>query len=556
MASRGQTLVLFTLTLLLLVVMVCMTLGMGSKVKERMELQTLADASAYSSAVATARAFNAVAVLNRVQVAHAVSTLGTLSLISWSTLYWKHADNAASLFRRMAAPYIFNTLFQCLPPGAPKPPIPTTPLPTPPLPQTGSPRPKLPLPRSSCKVCARGLAQTLALAGLSTVHANQTRRKLRRDNELFSAETLPRWNAAGRIHDAQVELLARVRSRAGDGSEGFARQYLSQAGLAAPDEVQVQPAGAEVTGRELSDAVLDHASPRAGHEPHEFAHIAMGSRGHPFLRRRNEGAKWDRLFSSDSLSVRSLTLFAGGHVFYNSSRNGRGYYDSGFTPHPSGRPYSPRAQDGQGGRTQAFFVPFDWRIRNWAACRSPLPAFYIAEVIGLIGRGVGTRNARVSADRHDGIGHDGQHAFRTFPPLVDFNGAQLVDSQNLYGQPKVVTVLSRDPVPGREVWDLSLDFRFSPEGKRTGTPGVTRRQVAVGAGIVYYHRFLHSTEPPNLFAPYWRAGLARFSIDRPELGQPERFTFDARTEAFLSDTGATGARDALQSLRVNGYTGW
>lgn len=531
-ASRGQTLVLFSLTLLLLVVMVCMTLSMGSKVKERMELQTLADASAYSSAVATARAFNAVAVMNRVQVAHAVSTLGTLSLISWSTLYWKHADSAGAIFRLMAVPYALNTLVQCLPPGTPM-----------------------------CRVCKRGLAQTLALAVLSTIHANKTRSRLRDDNELFAAETLPRWNAARRIHAAQVELLARARARAGDGPGGLAHQYLSRANLVAPDEVRVQPAGTNVTGRELSDAVLDHASPRQGSEPHEIGHIVMGSRGHPFLRDRREGQPWDRLFSSNSISLRSLLVFAGGHVLYDSSRHGKSYYDTIFTSSPSGRPGAPRAHDGQSGRTRTMFIPFDWRIRNWVACSSPLPAYPIALAVGVIGRGVGSQGARVSADQHEGVGHRGRHAFQTLPPFVDFNGTQLADSQNLHGQPKVVTVLSRDYVPGRDVWDLSFNFRFSP-GSRGLDLGAGQhfdgapRQAAMGSGIVYYHRFQHSTEPPNLFAPYWRAGLARFSIDRPALGRPERFTFDDQTDAFLSDTGATGARDAFESLRQNGYTAW
>lgn len=541
-ASRGQTLVLFALTLVLLVVMVCMTLSMGARVKERMELQTLADASAYSSAVATARAFNAVAVMNRVQVAHAVSTLGTLSLISWSTLYWKHADNAGALFRLMTVPYAVNTLVQCL----------------------------LPKPNPFCKLCARGLAQTLALAVLSTVHANQTRDKLRRDNELFAAETVPRWNAAQRIHAAQVELLARARVRAGDGPEGFARQYLSRANLVAPDEIRVQPAGTDITRQELSDAVLDHAAPVHGSEPHEVGHIVMGSRGHPFLRDRNEGRKWDVLFSQDSISYRSLTAFAGGHVFYKSSRDGKSYYDSTFTPSPSGRPDAPRAHDGQGGRTRTAFVGIadvsriprgPEKLRNWVACTAPLPAFPIATAIGLVGRGVGMRSAQVSNKHHEGADHRAQHAFATFPPFVDFNGAQVAETQNLHGQPKVVTALSRDRVPGRDVWDLSFDFRFSPEGSRIDLgagqqSGGTPRQVAVGSGIVYYHRFQHSTEPPNLFAPYWRAGLARFSIDRPEVKSPERFTFDARTGAFLSGTGATDARGALESLRANGYAGW
>ncbi len=529
---RGQTLVLFSLTLLLITVMVCMTLAMGSRVKERMELQTLADASAYSSAVATARAYNAVAVMNRVQVAHAVSTLGTLSLISWSTLYWKHADNAARLFQLMAAPYAFNTLIQCLWP-----------------------------PKPLCRPCANGLAQSLVLAVLATRHANNTRSKLRRDNELFDLETLPRWNAAQRIHAAQVEVLTRAREKAGDGPAGFARQYISQASLTAPSELNVQRAGADLTGRELSDAVFDHASPVQGAEPLEVGHIVMGSRGHPFLRNRREGDKWDRLLSSDSISMRAYVLFAGGHVFYRSSRNGKAYYDGNFTTNPSGNPYAPRAHDGEGGRTRAAFVPLSPVFGDWVRCASPLPAYPIAIGIGILGRGVDIGDAQVSSTQHNGVGHGAQHAFQTFPPFVDFNGSQVGDAQNLHGQPKLVTAMSRDYVPGRDVWDRAFNFRFSPAGPRldlaTGQRlGSRPRQVAVGSGMVYYHRYQHSAEPPNLFAPYWRAGLTRFSVDRPDPGQPTQSTFDLQTDAFLSGTGGTGAQEALRSLRDNGYVAW
>lgn len=530
--ARGQTLVLFALTLLLLTVMVCMTLSMGSKVKERMELQTLADASAYSSAVATARAYNAVAVMNRVQVAHAVSTLGTLSLISWSTLYWKHADNAAKLFQLMAVPYAFNTLIQCLWP-----------------------------PKPLCRPCAHGLAQSLALAVLATRHANNTRSKLRRDNDLFALETLPRWNAAQRIHAAQVEVLARAREKAGAGPGGFARQYLSQASLTAPGEVKVQSAGGDVTARELSDSVFDHAAPVHGEEPHEVGHIVMGSRGHPFLRDRKEGSKWDTLLSSKSISMRAYLVFAGGHVFYSGSRNGKGYYDQNFTTNPSGHPYEPRAHDGQSGRTRTAFVPLSPLFGDWVRCAAPLPAFPIAIAVGLVGRGVGIDAAQVSTSQHNGIGHGGPHAFQTFPPFVDFNGSQVADTQNLHGQPKLVTAMSRDYVPGRDPWDLSFNFRFTPTGQRldlaTGQHlGGPPRQVAVGSGIVYYHRYQHSSEPPNLFAPYWRAGLTHFSVDRPDSGLPAQRTFDDQTNTFLSGTGGTGAQGALKSLRDNGYVAW
>src|SRR6185436_13850654 len=70
LANRGQTLALFSLTCLLIALMVLVTLSLGAKVRDRMDLQTVADAAAYSNAIATARTLNSIAVMNRVQVAH------------------------------------------------------------------------------------------------------------------------------------------------------------------------------------------------------------------------------------------------------------------------------------------------------------------------------------------------------------------------------------------------------------------------------------------------------------------------------------------------------
>ncbi|NVJ02343.1 pilus assembly protein [Myxococcus sp. AM009] len=93
-SRRGQALVLFALTLLLLTLMVLMTLGFGMRAKERVEIQMAADAAAYSQAVATARAFNAIAVMNRAQVAHMVAMAGTQSLISHSSQAYAAHDVA------------------------------------------------------------------------------------------------------------------------------------------------------------------------------------------------------------------------------------------------------------------------------------------------------------------------------------------------------------------------------------------------------------------------------------------------------------------------------
>lgn len=86
MNRRGQTLVLFALTLLLLTLMVAMTLSFADRAKQRAELQTVADAAAYTTAIETARTYNSVALLNRTSVSEWVAMAGVQALTAWGTM--------------------------------------------------------------------------------------------------------------------------------------------------------------------------------------------------------------------------------------------------------------------------------------------------------------------------------------------------------------------------------------------------------------------------------------------------------------------------------------
>ncbi|MFL5318479.1 MAG: pilus assembly protein TadG-related protein [Myxococcaceae bacterium] len=518
--SRGQTLLLFAMTMLLIALMVAMTLSMGSRTKEKMELQTAADAAAWNGAVATARTFNSIAVMNRVQVAHAVSTLGTLSLISWATLYWKHTSNAAKLFQKMAAPYAIDVLFNCLPP-----------------------------PKPLCKICMKGLAQTLIVAALATKHASTTKNRLESDTQLFTQETTPRWKAAQQIHASQLELIDRLKQYLGP--NGAAAQTLAAANLRASTEVVAPDAAAMLSAEELDNALADSMGPVAGAEPWHIGHILMASRGHPFFLKRKEAAEWDQLFDGRGIPVRSSMVFAGGGINIDASR-GMSYYDNDWNTNPSGRIYGPLAHDGKGGRTRAFFVPASLQFKNWVKCNSPLPAFFIAEAIGIAGASVGMKSAAVSADQHLAIGHNVQHAFRTFPPFIDYNGAALLDEGNLYGQPRVVSMMSRD-IQSKDVFELSTDFKFTSAGGKLAMGKTRTAQMAVGTGLVYYHRADHALEPPNLFAPFWRAGLTRFAVDRPESGTA---AWDARTVQLMNQSGQPEMGDVYNELKTAGYGGF
>jgi hypothetical protein len=79
--------VLGALTLMLIALMVFITLAISVRIHERQDLQTAADAAAFSQAVATARAFNAVSAENRVLVAQMSSVAAAQSMLSWIAFY-------------------------------------------------------------------------------------------------------------------------------------------------------------------------------------------------------------------------------------------------------------------------------------------------------------------------------------------------------------------------------------------------------------------------------------------------------------------------------------
>ena len=85
---------MFALTLLLISLMVMMTLSFGTKMKEKIELQQVADQAAYSNAVVVARGFNSLALLNRVQIAHMVAIGGIQAAVSYAASYRGLLDGA------------------------------------------------------------------------------------------------------------------------------------------------------------------------------------------------------------------------------------------------------------------------------------------------------------------------------------------------------------------------------------------------------------------------------------------------------------------------------
>ncbi len=86
-AARGQSIVLLAATAALLAFTLMTTLSIGKAIKERVQIQQAADASAYSEAVQEARAFNYYSYTNRAIIAHYVIMMSIYGHMSYLAYY-------------------------------------------------------------------------------------------------------------------------------------------------------------------------------------------------------------------------------------------------------------------------------------------------------------------------------------------------------------------------------------------------------------------------------------------------------------------------------------
>lgn len=82
--QRGQALPLGALGLLIMSLAIIATMNLGQAVHEKIKLQNSADAAAYSLAAMEARAFNFIALTNRVQIVHYNSAMALQSYLSYA----------------------------------------------------------------------------------------------------------------------------------------------------------------------------------------------------------------------------------------------------------------------------------------------------------------------------------------------------------------------------------------------------------------------------------------------------------------------------------------
>src|SRR5216683_2096877 len=97
----GQVLVLGAIFGLVLMLCVLSTVNVGRAVYAKVQLQTAADAAAYSQAAVEARVLNFTAYTNRAMVAHYASIMAAAAYLTWVHFLWAAIDPVLSVLRNV-----------------------------------------------------------------------------------------------------------------------------------------------------------------------------------------------------------------------------------------------------------------------------------------------------------------------------------------------------------------------------------------------------------------------------------------------------------------------
>lgn len=536
-SRRGQSLVLFSLTLMLLALMVLLTISMGMRVREKMELQTLADAAAYSNAVATARTYNVMAVMNRTEWSLLVAQTATQAYISWATAYY----DALLGLRDKGHPLMAAELLVC--------PNPTQ----------------------------------IPAAQLELVN---WRKKL--DDEIKRIEDI--WQDVDRAASQQVQsingleaamnepdflqnyetLEALVRGQKLTAAIVSRAQPASIWPLAAPD-LDGEGEDSSVNMREINKrckvgAACDPMPSRSPEGPNNIIHqyeIYMGSRGDAFTTSRAGGA--------GTITARLNLLFAG-YGFAAYGGDGSAYRSDQHDSPRHNREANPGAAQSDDHGSVLYTGLF-------AGCPAVGGASVRTNVLANLSKNHDDRhqwsNGTGKCKDEDHISHTliGDIAGGNWPIVIDYNENKLDDGDDLQGQPKLYALITRDygnpgggGAGGKEPpYFLHFNFNFAPGlSSRFDNRGLSTRngaydiskQAALAAGWAYYHRGGQWAEPPNFMNPFWRATLVKPDIDAQGKGKGKGKGKTSDIVKTLDQAGLDVARQAYQALDDAKFEGW
>lgn len=539
---RGQTMVLFALSMLLVVLMVMITLSYSMKVRERIEVQTVADAAAYTNAVATARTFNNIAVLNRVQIGHAVAQAGAQSIISWTTMYRAYLNAGRTSFRGAEWPYQLARL-GCLCPWSSA-------------------------CRAACRCGTRGVNDLRRIQNYFRQEDDFIDPIFRGADMRAALQLLLHQTAQLGIYYAQRDTYSDLLDQVRD--QSFANE-ITDSVAPGPGRAEWQiPGGVALNRKELEGGTFCSDGGAACSLPMTVAHsvnAAMGSRGYRFVTHRSIEhyiPHMVRLALTILRSGRTSFIFATGQgTAYFKQPAGLGTIDAVMNMLP---PYGNAVTAQDEGTIFAIYL----HIANGGGL--PCPPIMLGPTV----RATSEVVASGFGFRHRWTGGSDPMPFVHFlvpctagisscpgiwPAFIDYHATGVTNEGNNYAQPKNFALVQRN-MAARTVadpWNFLTRFRFEQggPGAQLDTRGLRLAdgtdnsvQTALSTGITYYHRgeslgFDHWAEPPNLLNPYWRATLVAPDIDDSGMN-------DASTTLHNASSVAGQTFDALRAAGFKG----
>lgn len=572
--GRGQTLVLFSMTLLLLSLMVLMTLEIGRRVKDRMEAQVVADTAAYSEAVAMARTFNGVALLNRSALASYVALLTTESLISYAgALKGMGTDPTTSINAGLPP--------GCkLPPGAINPPLPPA--------GGGGGWAGLDVAAGAQALNEQGAVGTFRGYGTSLLtHLT---------NHLLASQKMPSGLADAEAYSADQYIPRQIAQKAYPDNVHGDQGALNAIPLALSSEFAACKARRTHWDVDTSCTVTKdgYGNSQSYGDSTNALYAAMGSRGDGFA--TNRAAVTGSYTGNGGITVTNSAGGGGGSGFGspNSIMGSEGGKVIGSAQ--SNAPREAQRWCGSGSGANCVNGVVAWgqddgggitiTIPPMPTClkgAGPISINFDEAYVGSSaleyhddvhwyqgkpeGKEAGKGGASAGPDVNHTLGACTPYCPGVFGGIVGYD-AGLVGGisrnrlpQALYAQPVAMPLIVRDYRQRKngkgEVWNLNFNFRFTAAGPgeryQGGSPTEPdmvsqelREQVVMSSAIAYYHRNsgapgdpgVRYREPPNFFNPFWRATLISGHI----------------YEDAAKGTGAPPETAFSSVLKLNGYT--
>lgn len=549
---------LFACTLMVLALMVLVTLGIGMRARERVEIQMLADAAAYSNAVATARVLNSISVLNRAQVATMVAMAGNQSLISWSSYYRASLNGLQTKLK---------TEIDGACPGA-----------------------------CNGDICpqAQEIADKIVIeqTRLNTTPGGTQPTKWDDLDEAAAIQSQRLQSMASGFNGDMGTMQDQLKTKYLE-NQKFAKELITRASQGSywSNELSAPDAAAAVTMREAGFDSTD-PTPLWGSAGEVMIQATMGSRGYSFVVDRTGAGAFlaTQLTAQLALDTATQSIVV--------TNEGMGRFVNRKRRHDD--PFSPIGAIGEdhGSVTLTIISRADPTC-SWTRVSANNEAWVYSSdnVVSHEDEHTWTQtNPSVTPPSVDDQGTDlaagplQRHTLGEcdntppdiscpgiWPSSIQLNPAQVVDeSDHLYGEPKNYAFIKRDytkRTSGIDPWHMAFNFKFFSSGpggtfdNRAVTAGgydITQ-QSALAAGLAYYHRSGHWQEPPNFLNPFWRATLVSADIDKQGDPIPGKRKGRKKVKPIsgtdipdtLSAGGAgTAAEEAFDALYNAGYQAW